>query len=200
MPDNRDRAPELGAGRRRRPGGGADVSRGRVRSLALAALVAGLASWGAAGRPAAAAACAVPNQLTNGQTADASQVMGDLNALAGCINSGAASPLVMGFALNSGVAGTNVGPALIASRGGSFSKVKVVIKAADSATPLAFRIKQNGTDIFTVDPVLAAGTTSGTVLTFTTLTAAPLSVGADDLFTVDVTSGTAFWQVTIQME
>jgi uncharacterized protein YcsI (UPF0317 family) len=40
-----------------------------------------LASGGAA-----SAACSIPNQLTNGQTADAGQVMGNLNALANCTN------------------------------------------------------------------------------------------------------------------
>jgi hypothetical protein len=200
MPERRDRAPDPGAGRRMgRRGEGAGALRARAGTPALLALFAALATWGAAGGP-AWAACAVPNQLTNGQPADASQVMGDINAVVACINGGAASPLAMGFTLNNAAVGTNVGPMLIASRGGSFTKVKVVVKASDGATPLTFRIRQNGTDIFSSDPVLAAGTTSGTVLTFTTLTASPLPVAADDLFTIDVTSGSPFWQVTIQME
>lgn len=37
---------------------------------------------------AASAQCMIPNQLTNGQTADATQVMGDLNQLVNCLNSG----------------------------------------------------------------------------------------------------------------
>lgn len=36
---------------------------------------------------AANAACTVPNTLTNGQTADAGQVMANFNAVAGCVNS-----------------------------------------------------------------------------------------------------------------
>ena len=35
---------------------------------------------------AASAACTVPNQLTNGQTADASQVMANFNSVLGCVN------------------------------------------------------------------------------------------------------------------
>lgn len=35
---------------------------------------------------AAQAACTVPNQLTNGQTADASQVMANFNSVLGCVN------------------------------------------------------------------------------------------------------------------
>lgn len=37
--------------------------------------------------------CALPNQITNGQMADASQVMSNFNALADCLNS---SALIMG--------------------------------------------------------------------------------------------------------
>jgi hypothetical protein len=33
-----------------------------------------------------AATCTVPNSISNGQVADASQVMGDLNAIASCVN------------------------------------------------------------------------------------------------------------------
>lgn len=40
------------------------------------------------GNRAAEAQCALPNALTNGQTADASQVMANLNALLSCINGG----------------------------------------------------------------------------------------------------------------
>ncbi|WP_332772045.1 hypothetical protein [Phenylobacterium sp.] len=164
----------------------------------LAALVL-IAGWGIGAGP-AQAACTVPNTLTNGSTADASQVMGNFNAVTNCINGGVANPLVMGFFLGNGSVGTNVGPILIAARAGTFSKCKVVIKTSDASTGMTFRINQNGTNIFSSTPSIAPGTASGTVLTFTTLTSSPLSVAADDLFTIDVTSGTAFWQVTIQLE
>jgi hypothetical protein len=64
---------------------------------------------------AAHAQCAVPNQLVNGQTADATQVMGNFNALNNCINNapaGAANPVQV-----SGGSGTfaGVGPLTMAS-------------------------------------------------------------------------------------
>lgn len=40
----------------------------------------------------AQAACTLPNTLTNGQAADASQVMANFNALLACVNSGGATP------------------------------------------------------------------------------------------------------------
>jgi len=110
------------------------------------------------------------------------------------------NPLFMSFVLSNGSAGTNVGPILLAPRQGSFTKCKVVVKNADGTTPLTFRILQNGTNIFTTDPIVPAGTSSKTVVTFTALTNSPLAVTADDLFTIDVISGTPFWQVTIQVE
>lgn len=110
------------------------------------------------------------------------------------------APLVMGFILNTGATGTNVGPELIASRAGSFTKCKIVTKASDGATPLTFKIKQNGVNIFSADPTVSAGTAGGTITTSTSLTSSPLSVAADDLFTIDVTSGSSSWQVTVQLE
>jgi hypothetical protein len=56
----------------------------RIVIIALISVLAGIAF----GRvDAAAAPCTVPNQLTNGQMADATQVMANLNALISCINS-----------------------------------------------------------------------------------------------------------------
>src|ERR1041385_7630243 len=52
--------------------------------ILLVSLLVGLA-FGSTG--AIAAPCTVPNQLTNGQVADATQVMANLNALISCINS-----------------------------------------------------------------------------------------------------------------
>lgn len=108
--------------------------------------------------------------------------------------------LTIGFILNSGAIGTNVGPELIAPRAGSFTQCKVVTKTSDATTDLTFKIKQNGTDIFTSDPTVVHNTAAGTVNTFTAFTSSPLSVAANDLFTIDVTSGTASWQVTVQLE
>lgn len=108
--------------------------------------------------------------------------------------------IVIGFIMNTGATGTNVGPDLIAPRPGTISKCKVVTKASDATTDLTFKVKQNGTDIFSADPTVTHGTASGTISTFTALTSAPLSVSADDVFTIDITSGSSSWQCTIQLE
>lgn len=109
-------------------------------------------------------------------------------------------PIVIGFILNTGVAGVNVGPQLIAPRAGTISKCLVSTKTSDGVAALTFRIKQNGTDIFTSDPLIPAGTGGGTLSTFTNFTTVPLSVSANDLFTIDVISGSANWAATIQLE
>lgn len=111
-----------------------------------------------------------------------------------------AIPVTFGYVLNSGNTGTNVAPILISPRAGSLTKCKVVTKASDAATALTFKINKNGVDVFAVDPTVAANTSPGTISTFTNLTSTPLTVAADDTFTIDVTSGTATWQVTILLE
>jgi hypothetical protein len=49
-------------------------------------LILGVAALFAIAPGGARAACTVPNQLTNGQTADASQVMGNFNSMLSCVN------------------------------------------------------------------------------------------------------------------
>jgi hypothetical protein len=60
------------------------------RRLALLTLL--CLAAGAAARP-ASASCALPYNLQNGQTADAGQVMGNLNSVIGCIG----APTTGGF-------------------------------------------------------------------------------------------------------
>jgi hypothetical protein len=83
---------------------------------------------------------------------------------------------------------------LAAPHSGTFAKCVVTTKASDGATALTFVIKQNGAAI--VNPTLAAATTSGTVATF----ACSASVAASDVFSMDISSGTASWQFTAQLE
>ena len=109
-------------------------------------------------------------------------------------------PMVIGFVINSGGTGTNVGPELAAPRAGTITKCKIVTKVSDPSIDLTIKIKQNGTDVFSVDPTVSHGTSPGTVSTFTALTSSPLIVAADDVFTIDVTSGTSTWQFTAQLE
>ncbi|HLI33404.1 MAG TPA: hypothetical protein VKW70_00045 [Terriglobia bacterium] len=112
----------------------------------------------------------------------------------------AAGTLTIGFVINSGAQGTNVGPMLAAPHAGTLSKCVVVIKASDASTALTFKIKQNGTDIFSTDPTVAAGTPIGTVNTFSALISSPLSVAQGDVFTIDITTGSAAWAFTAQLE
>jgi len=108
--------------------------------------------------------------------------------------------LVIGFVIVSGSTGTNVGPMLAAPHAGSLTKCTVTTKASDGATALTFRIRQNGTSVFSTLPTVAAGTGSGTVSTFTALTSNPLPATEGDVFSIDITSGTSSWQFTAQLE
>jgi hypothetical protein len=110
------------------------------------------------------------------------------------------SPVVIGFVINNGAAGNNVGPMLQPTRAGTISKCAIVTKASDGTTGLTFRIKQNGVDVFSVDPSVAAGTSAGTTSSSTSLTSSPLSVAVSDVFQIDITSGTPNWQFTAQLE
>lgn len=113
-----------------------------------------------------------------------------------------AEEIVLGFVIVAGAggAGTNVAPMLVAPRAASVTKCKVVVKAADATVDFVFKIKKNGTDVFSADPSVTHGTSSGTVLTFTSLTSSPLAVAADDVFSIDITTGSATWALTIQLE
>lgn len=118
----------------------------------------------------------------------------------GDVTIAASQSLVIGFVMASGATGTNVGPMLAAPRAGSLTKCVITVKASDSSTALTFKIKQNGTDIFSTDPTIAAGTASGTVTTSTSLTISPLTVAANDVFSIDISSGSSSWQFTAQLE
>ena len=68
----------------------------KAMSRALAALALSFPSY------AAFATCTIPNTLTNGQVADATQVMGNFNALAGCATSKTGSPTTGSLSVFSG--------------------------------------------------------------------------------------------------
>lgn len=107
---------------------------------------------------------------------------------------------VIGFIMNTGATGTDVGPMLVAPRAGKVTKCVIVTKSSDSGTALSFDILKNGTSVFSTVPTVAAGTASGTVTTVTTLTSTTLSVAAGDVFTINVTSGSSSWAFTTQLE
>jgi|SRR5215831_10183645 len=117
----------------------------------------------------------------------------------GSSGGGGTAPVVIGFIINFAVVDTNVGPMLAAPRDGSFTKCVAVVKNSDSMG-LIFTIRKNGTVVFSTNPNIAAGTAAGTVFTFTTLTASPLPVAANDVFSIDIISGSANWQFSTQLE
>jgi hypothetical protein len=109
------------------------------------------------------------------------------------------NPLVAFIVINGSI-GTDVGPHLRVRQAGQVIKCKIDTKASDPSIDLTFKIKQNGVDVFSVDPTITHGTASGTLATSTSLTSVPLAVAADDLFTIDITSGSSAWQFTAQLE
>jgi hypothetical protein len=109
-------------------------------------------------------------------------------------------PIVIGFVMNTGATGTGVGPDMIAPRGASINNCVMAVKASDPSVALTFTIKKNGTAVFTSSPTVAAGTAAGTVVALGSLTSTPLSVAARDLFTIDISSGSAAWVFTVQLE
>ena len=118
--------------------------------------------------------------------------------------------VVVGFIMNSGATGTNVGPMLPAPRDATADVVTVVIQASDPSVALTFRINQapllgsglanDPSDIFLKDPTIAAATPADTVFQFTNLTTSPLPVAYNDLFSIDITSGSSFWKFTAVLE
>lgn len=109
--------------------------------------------------------------------------------------------MIVGFMLTSCVTGNLITPPgrLIAPRAGTVAKCKAIVHASDLGN-LIFRIKQNGVDIFLADPSIPGSTAAGTLFTFTNLTATPLIIAADDIFTIDIVAGTAPWSITAQLE
>lgn len=112
----------------------------------------------------------------------------------------AANGLVIGFLMLNGIEGVNVGPMLLAPHLGALERCSVIVKASDLAIDLQFSIRKNGTPIFTTPPTIAAGAPIGSLITFTGLTALPLPAVRNDVFTIDILSGTRFWQFTAQLE
>lgn len=114
---------------------------------------------------------------------------------------------IIGFIINDGSTGTNVGPVLPAGRSGTVDTVTVAIKASDPSIPLTFDIWQNGVSIF--DPALplptiaaaAAPTAKASECTqFTNLATSPLTVTENDIFTINISSGSSTWQFTVAIE
>lgn len=112
----------------------------------------------------------------------------------------AVNPPLIAFNIGNGSVATKVGGNAIAPRTGPVAKCKIVIDASDPAVPLTFTIKKNGVSIFSSNPTVAAATAADTLITNTSLTSVPLAIAADDLISLDITSGSPSWQFTAQLE
>lgn len=109
-------------------------------------------------------------------------------------------PLTVAFIVPDGSTGTNIALQDAAPRAGSVKQCVVTVTASDGAVALTFKIKQNGTDVFSADPSIAAGAAAGSKSTFTTLTSVPLAVAAGDVFSMDITSGSSSWKFIAKLE
>ena len=107
-------------------------------------------------------------------------------------------PLVIGFVINDGTAGTDIGPKLISPRSGTITQCIGVVDAS-GVTNLSFEIKKNGTSIFTSPGIVTGGVAPGTVFTVTLLTV-PINVALHDIFSIDIISGGSAWKFTAQLE
>jgi len=104
--------------------------------------------------------------------------------------------LIIGFGINNGDVGFNVGPMLPAPRSGTLTRLIAVIKVSDT-TACWFNIERNGVQIFGSDIVLPAGAPAGAKVVTTGFS---VTVAKDDIFTIDIDQGTANWQFVAQME
>jgi hypothetical protein len=117
-----------------------------------------------------------------------------INNITEIVNSTTTIPLCIGFVILDGSTGTNVGPELLAPHSGTLNKCKIRVKAADASTDLTLSINKNGTSIFST--TVAHGTTGTVNPTFSTA----VVTSQDDVFTIDISSGTSSWKFTIQLE
>lgn len=106
---------------------------------------------------------------------------------------------VIGFVITSGVSGTDIAPHLTAAKAGQVTRCVVAVKSVDPSIGLAFRILQNGVNVFSSNPTVAAGT-SPAIYTFSSLTSSPLSVSDNDLFTMDILTGSSLWVFGAQLK
>jgi len=110
-----------------------------------------------------------------------------------------AGGLVIGFIINNGSAGVNIGPMLPAPRSGSLTRCVVVVKAPGGAD-LIFTIRRDNVAIFDAPVTVPASAAGGDLLEFTNFTTVPFPVALDDIFSIDITQGSAAWKCTVQLE
>lgn len=109
------------------------------------------------------------------------------------------------FLINDGSTGTNVAPVLRCPDNRPLTKCVLTVKASDASVNLTFKINRHnvtaGTaSVFTASNTVAAGSTLYQKFVFTNLVAAQSNVVPDDMFTIDISSGSSSWQFTVSLE
>jgi len=109
------------------------------------------------------------------------------------------APFTASFYLNSGVPGTNV-VGDFAPVAESISSCMVFVLASDSSTDLTFNITMAGVSVFSSPPTVTHGTAGDTLVNKTSsLASPPISVAANAIFLLSVSSGTASWVFTVKL-
>jgi len=108
-------------------------------------------------------------------------------------------PITVSFYINNGSAADPVA-ADFAPRAGSLTKCKVLVIASDAAVNLTFDIKKNGVSVFTAPPTVAMGTAALTLVNETASLTGTITVAADDIFKLSISSGSSSWIVSIKLE
>ena len=102
------------------------------------------------------------------------------------------------FSIANGSAVSPAAPYVLAPVAGPVSNCYFTTLASDGATNLVFNLKKNGTSILSgSSATVSAATSPGTVSTFS-LTSGTISVSQGDKWELDITTGTAAWQGTVQ--
>jgi hypothetical protein len=109
------------------------------------------------------------------------------------------NPLV-GFSINSGATGTNVSLMYAAARAGTVNVCVVIVRTADASTPLTFDIRQNGESVFIEPPTIQPAVAAGTLYAITNLVSLPLPIAYDDVFSIDISSGSTSWAFTAVLQ
>ncbi len=110
------------------------------------------------------------------------------------------TPATISFYLNTGNIASPAAWVLADRTSNVITKCAVYITASDNTTNLTFDVTKNSISVFTAPINVLANTTPGNIYTFSTLTPNPLPINQNDIFKLNITSGTSNWQGAIQLE
>lgn len=111
---------------------------------------------------------------------------------------GAGAAAVIGWDVQDSTPGLDVSDPVIPPRAMNMVSCQIRIKVTDPSTPLQIDIRNNGTSIFSTRPLIAAGTSTRAVQTFTTLAAIPTPIAVGDDVVLDIVQGGA-WEVAVYL-